>query len=333
MKTVGQILFVYAFFFSLSLSGAGFGEDRIINLRGVWKFTIGDNMKWASPNYVDEHWEDIYVPSAWEEEGFNGYDGYAWYRTTFEFEEEVNLAALSIELGYIDDVDEVYINGHLIGFSGSFPPDFYTAYNALRKYVIPGEVLNVTGPNVIAVRIYDTVQGGGIIKGSIGIYERRMDRYDAMQLGGIWKIRDGDRDEWKDPFYDDGDWQDAMVPNFWRSLKKFRPNRGVAWYRKEFTLPPNLRDEEELVVVLGKIDDFDKTYLNGHLIGFTNDNRRYGSSNSWQEYRIYVLLDRYLNRDGPNVLSVQVEDMGGNAGIYEGPIGICSIEYYEDFID
>ena len=30
----------------------------------------------------------------------------------------------SLFLGNIDDVDEVYLNGHKIGFSGTFPPKY-----------------------------------------------------------------------------------------------------------------------------------------------------------------------------------------------------------------
>lgn len=334
MKTVQKILTIYGIFLSFSLYGGRFDEERIVNLRGVWKFSIGDNMDWAEPDYDDSNWERIYVPSTWEDEGFNGYDGYAWYRVNFELDGDVNLGALSIELGYIDDADEVYINGKLVGFSGGFPPDFYTAYNAYRKYPIPTEVINERGINTIAVRVYDTVLEGGIIRGDVGIYHEDRPRVTNMKLNGVWKIREGDREEWKEVDVDDERWTEIMVPSHWKSLKyKFEPRRGFAWYRKEFTLSNDLKDIDDLVIVLGRIDDFDKTYLNGHLIGWTNDGRRFGSSSSYREYRIYGLLEKYLNRNGKNVIAIQVEDMGGDAGIYEGPIGICPTDDYRRFID
>lgn len=334
MKTVQKILTVYGIFLSFSLYGGDFRQERIVNLRGVWKFSIGDNLKWAQPDFDDSNWEKIYVPSTWEDEGFNGYDGYAWYRVNFELSSDVDLGSLSIELGYIDDVDEVYINGQLIGFTGGFPPDFYTAYNAFRKYPIPSDVINVNGINTIAVRVYDTILEGGIMRGNVGIYHNGRSRVKAMQLNGIWKIREGDREEWKETNVDDSNWVNIMVPSHWRSLKyMFDPRRGFAWYRKEFTLSPELRDVDDLVIVLGKIDDFDEAYLNGHLIGWTNDDRRYGSSNSYRETRIYDLPEEYLKRNGKNVIAVKVEDLGGNAGIYEGPIGICPADQYRRFID
>ncbi len=334
MKTVQKILTIYGIFLSFSLYGGGFNEERIVNLRGVWKFSIGDNPEWAEPNYNDSNWERIYVPSTWEDEGFNGYDGFAWYRVNFELSGNINISTLSIELGYIDDVDEVYINGHLIGFTGGFPPDFHTAYNAYRKYPIPAEVINEHGMNTIAVRVYDTVLEGGILRGNVGIYHEERSRTTSMQLNGIWKIREGDREEWKEVDVNDDRWNNIMVPSYWRSLKhKFRIRRGFAWYRKEFTLSDELKQVEDLVIVLGKIDDFDKAYLNGHLIGWTNDGRGFGSSGSYREYRIYGLLEKHLNRNGKNVIAIQVEDMGGDAGIYEGPIGICPANEYRRFID
>jgi len=57
--------------------------ERVINLHGKWKFSIGDKSLWGDRYFNDSKWEDIFVPSKWEDEGFNGYNGYAWYRTSF----------------------------------------------------------------------------------------------------------------------------------------------------------------------------------------------------------------------------------------------------------
>lgn len=50
--------------------------------------------------------------------------------------------------------------------------------------------------------------------------------------------------------------------------------------------------------------------------------RRIGWSTSFQEYRVYDIPEGILRRDGTNLISVRVKDIGGNAGIYEGPLGI-----------
>ena len=59
-------------------------ENQILDLSGKWKFSIGDDSAWASPDYNDWEWEEIKVPSSWENEGFHGYNGFAWYRKSFE---------------------------------------------------------------------------------------------------------------------------------------------------------------------------------------------------------------------------------------------------------
>ena len=77
---------------------------RIVNLNGQWKFNLGDNKNWAYPNFDDSDWDNIVVPSSWENEGYNGYDGYAWYRKFFNVSSKYNNKKLYLSLGVIDDV-------------------------------------------------------------------------------------------------------------------------------------------------------------------------------------------------------------------------------------
>lgn len=56
---------------------------QVLNLEGTWKFTIGDDPAWASPDYDDKNWDYVYVPRNWESNGFIDYNGYAWYRKVF----------------------------------------------------------------------------------------------------------------------------------------------------------------------------------------------------------------------------------------------------------
>ena len=55
----------------------------VLDLRGKWKFDLGDDEKRAIVAFDDSKWDEIFVPSAWEDEGYPGYDGYAWYRKHF----------------------------------------------------------------------------------------------------------------------------------------------------------------------------------------------------------------------------------------------------------
>lgn len=75
------------------------------------------------------------------------------------------------------------------------------------------------------------------------------------------------------------------------------------------------------MIILGRIDDFDKTYVNGEFIGATADFKRYGVSSSFQEIRAYDLSSNII-RNGVNTIAIRVEDIGNVGGIYDGPIGL-----------
>lgn len=306
--------------------------DRVVDLEGKWKFSIGDKAAWSDQYFNDQSWESIYVPSKWEDEGFNGYNGYAWYRTSFDGRSLGNKnASFTLLLGYIDDADEVFINGKRIGASGGFPPRYHTAYNANRKYPIPPEVLNFSGRNVIAVRVYDAEIEGGIVSGDIGIYVNRDDQGLTYNLRGMWEFRPTwkfTRSHFKTAEADlasvmaskDG-WENITVPSNWER-QGFEDYDGTAWYRKKFTLTKEIA-AQDLVLLLGKIDDSDKTYVNGKLVGTSIDR--------WQQLRAYFLPSG-LVKAGENTIVILVDDPQGDGGIYEGPVGLMKQSEFTRFM-
>ncbi|MCO6358103.1 beta galactosidase jelly roll domain-containing protein [Roseivirga pacifica] len=317
MKNRIAILFICMLATAIQAQAQDF--DRLFNLRGYWKFSIGDRSEWASTNYDDSEWEEIYVPRRWEREGFHGYDGYAWYRTTFKGSQLEKGKVHYLSLGYIDDVDEVFINGTKIGFSGGFPPDYYTAWNAKRLYRIPNELLDYEGENLIAVRIFDQGGEGGIYSGDVGIHVIDEELKDVIMLEGMWKIRTRDREEYAKSDYDDADWEYIMVPSNWKSIG-INDLRDFAWYRKTFEVPRGNK-LTEMSIIGGYIDDFDEIYINGIKVGETNDGRDLGWSKSYSRLRIYEIPAGVL-KEGKNTIAVRVEDLGANGGIYEGPVVI-----------
>lgn len=316
------IVFFIAFCITSSALQA---QEQLINLAGKWKFSIGDQAAWASPSFDDASWETINAPDLWENQGFYGYDGYAWYRKKFSGEDLPRDQNLYLYLGYIDDVDEVYLNGKIIGFSGFFPPKFKTAYNAARIYLIPKEYMNFTGPNTLAVRIYDVTNEGGIVSGDLGIYKANSASM-VFDLRGIWSFKTGRHLEGNGLL-----WDKIMVPVPWEA-QDFDYD-GVATYKKVFKLPEKLPNED-LVLLLGRIDDFDKTYFNGKLIGTTRDDLGYGRSHSYIELRAYTIPRELLVPGSENIITVEVEDIGGTGGIWTGPVGITTkTKYYRYFRD
>ncbi len=306
--------------------------ERLIDLEGNWRFEIGDNQNWAEKDFDDHDWEVIQVPSSWEDEGFPGYDGYAWYRKTFHLTPEDKGKNLYLRLGDIDDVDQTYINGHYIGSRGNFPPDYSTAFNYDRIYILPSEYLNYRGRNTIAVRVYDDQLEGGIVKGPVGIFTPRNSISLEIDLAGRWTFDTGDSTIRKSAEFKDQKWNEIMVPGTWET-QGYPEYDGFAWYRKTFTINSSFRNEN-LILMLGRIDDMDETYLNGQKIGHTGEffpdthamERQAGDA--WTKLRAYYIPQNCLNFDGKNVIAVRVFDTMLDGGIYDGPIGITTRENY-----
>src|ERR1700753_43684 len=70
--------------------------DGTVELSGLWKFHVGDDMAWARPDFDDSSWGTIdltppagsanpelgtsgYIPG-WTANGYEKYSGFAWYR-------------------------------------------------------------------------------------------------------------------------------------------------------------------------------------------------------------------------------------------------------------
>jgi hypothetical protein len=306
------------------------GREKI-DLRGEWLFTVGDNKEYANPHYSDHDWEKIPVPGKWEDYGYPGYDGFAWYRTTFYLPEEFSNTNLTLQAGMIDDVDQVYLNGHFIGGKGELPPDYVTAYNVLRIYNLPKKYLNYDNKNFLAIRVYDEEGEGGIVSGKIAIYPENI-LSSLSELSGNWKFKIGDNQRWSEMNYDDLDWDNIVVPATWE-IQGYSQYDGFAWYRKKVVIK-NSYENEKYILLIGKIDDVDEVYFNGVKIGqwgkfpremYNEYNQRY-----WNRRRVYPINPEVINWGKENLIAVRVYDCGGFGGIYEGPVRLISYNQYKE---
>ena len=108
---------------------------------------------WADPQLDDTQWTTITVPSLWEQAGYAGLDGSAWYRTTFALSDAAANQGIRLGLGRIDDDDITWVNGIEVGRT--------QGYSVLRTYDVPPSALRA-GSNVLAVRVNDGGGGGGL---------------------------------------------------------------------------------------------------------------------------------------------------------------------------
>jgi alpha-galactosidase len=141
-----------------------------------WKLSVGDNPEWASPAFDDKGWQAANVSKPWEQQGHPNYDGFGWYRLHVVIPSSIKEKAylkdsLIINLGSIDDNDEVYLNGTLIGKYGGHGGDIKSSHYGPRSYTIAANnpALLWDKENVLAIRVYDTGGDGGIYGSNFNI--------------------------------------------------------------------------------------------------------------------------------------------------------------------
>jgi hypothetical protein len=82
------------------------------------------------------------------------------------------------------------------------------------------------------------------------------------------KGRDG---KWFAPSFDDAAWQPIKVGATFESQRpELADYNGVFWYRLSFEVPAGLRNDDELTLHIGAIDDESMIWLNGDFLGEVN---------------------------------------------------------------
>lgn len=158
-----------------------------------WKFLTGNREEYIDSAKNDYWWNDISPLTVWEKQGFAGYDGFAWYRVKVVVpgsmkKNALKYGGLMLNLGKIDDADETWFNGHLVGRTGKMPPGYIGAYNVPRSYLIPPEYIRWDGKNTIAVRVYDAGGDGGLWGGPVELTNRG--NPDLLTLGTAFDEED-----------------------------------------------------------------------------------------------------------------------------------------------
>lgn len=146
----------------------------ILPLEGTHRFAAGDAPEWKSEEYADSAWTPVQVPGSWQSQKLATHEGMGWYRLHFSTSIEKFRymdGFLGLRLGKIGNADEVFLNGHRIGGEGVIGDQFVEAPRKERLYRIPKGLLRFEGENLVAVRVLNTYQSGGILTGPVCIGE------------------------------------------------------------------------------------------------------------------------------------------------------------------
>jgi sialate O-acetylesterase len=145
-----------------------------------WGKLPADDSGWQHAELDDSAWVDIAVPTLWEQAGWLGLDGVAWYRTEFQLTAEQARQGVRVSFGRVDDSDQAWVNGIAVG-------GITREYNTPRQYDVPAKVLR-TGRNVLAVKVVDDGGGGGIHGDAEELHVQLADGT-RLPLAREWKFR------------------------------------------------------------------------------------------------------------------------------------------------
>ena len=155
----------------------------------------------------------------------------------------------------------------------------------------------------------------------------------SINLNQSWKFIQGDNLAYAKPDYNDSAWKNILVDRIWEA-SGYDPYDRYAWYRIEVVIPSSLKIsaflKDSLRIYLGKINNFDQTFLNGSFIGSNGKNVPAGTvpdtlftkapqslRNVKRPYTLSV-NDSRIKWDQKNVIAIRVFDEGAQGGLYTG---------------
>ncbi len=136
--------------------------------------------------------------------------------------------------------------------------------------------------------------------------------YKKSVLDNLKKVQGFDvsmenEEQFKNPNFQDKNWPEIKVPSLWEN-QQIGNIDGIVWMRKTIILTAE-QAKKEAILHLAKVDDEDKTYVNGVEVG---------TNNLWDAKRIYKIPANVL-KEGTNVIAVRITDYSGGGGIYGDP--------------
>ena len=256
--------------------------------------------------------------------------GTVWYRRTFELASLPEGATAELLIGQVSGCDRTFVNGVKVGQS-----DLNSHVNdvavAVRTYKLPPGLLKV-GKNQLAIRVdFDRDNPLGL-RGSDGSIHAPMclnffkpldglaDALEPFSLEGKWSGCAIGKTELPCPPQSDPRWHDVTVPgNYQPQYPDWDGYNGFFWYRKSFKLTAAPVAGAEPFLVMGGVDDWDTTWLNGVKIGHTGPDNFFKGPSAYNTPRCYPIPTGVL-KAGENEITLLDDDPINSGGIGFGPV-------------
>ena len=157
--------------------------EEVVPIPHLWKFRIdpeetGEADGWFADT-APGAWEDIRIGEFWEMQGHPTYNGDGWYRLRLDIPAAARGRQLLLYFGAADENAHLWVNGKKAGFfdiGGDVGWDKRFAID-ITEFARPGE------ENLIAVRVSDTMQMGGLWK-SAKLVSPKVEKDQVLDLGG-----------------------------------------------------------------------------------------------------------------------------------------------------
>ena len=137
----------------------------------------GNTAVWAGPDFDDSAWRSIPLPCK-VQELWPGVNGIYWYRKQIDIPASWAGQNLTLCLGPVDDFDETFWNGELVGTG--------RIWNKTREYTIPGRLVK-EGKAVICIRNTDDHGDGGLYGNPELLYVSNP-QGGKIRLDNEWKV-------------------------------------------------------------------------------------------------------------------------------------------------
>ncbi|MDP4209258.1 MAG: sialate O-acetylesterase [Bacteroidota bacterium] len=186
------------------------------------KHDPGIDEKWFAPETNAASWSNVELPHNFEHCVVGDLDGIVWFRKDIELTGNQAEKAILLSLGAIDDYDETYVNGVLVGKTDDWALQ--------RKYALTPGLLK-SGKNTIVVKVLDRAGGGGFSSSAADMFLSL--GATQISLAGEWKFKPAVTSiqyDFKDagPNVFPSQLYNAMVA----PMIQF-PIKGVIWYQGE----------------------------------------------------------------------------------------------------
>jgi hypothetical protein len=165
----------------------------------AWRFHLGDDARWAQPDFDDSTWQTLQPATDWTKQGYPKRTEFAWFR--FRLRAPAHTQSLVLELPAIEKSYQLFSDGKLIAQVGTLPPGpAHNVIGAARVFTLPVHSGSSAKEITVALRLWQdpTVAGtrDSVLEGKAyaGGSEAVLDHFsaakavDLLSTGGVYTI-------------------------------------------------------------------------------------------------------------------------------------------------